>query len=242
MTTIVLDLGGSIVTGAEGPDIPFLKQFCSFWNRRLEEDPGLRLIIVVGGGTPARLYQQAFRLVTGEENETELDEIGIAATRLNARLLKAFFRGYCPDEVVIDPSRVSHFEGRVLLGAGWKPGFSTDYDAVLLAETFRADFFLNLSNIRKIYTGDPRKDPSVRPLDRLSWKKYRSLIADTWSPGGHFPFDPVAAAKAEEINLKVIVADGRDLDNVASVLKGEPFTGTIVGTEDGRPTSDRKGK
>jgi uridylate kinase len=53
----------------------------------------------------------------------------------------------CNQDVVTNPMEVAPLTGRVMVAAGWKPGFSTDYDAVLLAERFKADAVLNLSNI-----------------------------------------------------------------------------------------------
>ena len=83
------------------------------------------------------------------------------ATRLNAQMMKAVMGEWCKDPVVTDPTVVKSMKGRVLVAAGWKPGWSTDYDAVLLAETFKARTILNLSNIRKVYTADPNLDPSA---------------------------------------------------------------------------------
>jgi uridylate kinase len=151
------------------------------------------------------------------------------ATRLNAQLVKALLGPLCPQEVATDPSSLTIFMGRVLVAAGWKPGFSTDYDAVLLAERFGADRVLNLSNVAKVYTADPRIDPSARPIDAISWADFRAIVGEEWSPGKNVPFDPVATRKAAELGLTVICAAGRDLDNLRRILEGESFVGTVIG-------------
>ena len=110
---------------------------------------------MVGGGGPARAYQKAFRAIVPGSSNDEADWVGIMATRLNAQLLKAIFADICPGEVVYDPTKVEVFTGRIIVAAGWKPGFSTDNDAVLLAERFSASTVINLSNIAKVYTDDP---------------------------------------------------------------------------------------
>ena len=80
-------------------------------------------------------------------------------------------RAWCVEDLVTDPTAVSVFAGRVLVAAGWKPGFSTDNDAVVLAQRFSAQTVVNLSNIAKVYSEDPKKNPAARPVDRLSWKE-----------------------------------------------------------------------
>jgi len=80
-------------------------------------------------------------------NADEADWLGITATKMNAQLLKAIFSGLCTQEVINDPTAPIEFSGRILVASGWKPGFSTDTDAVYLAERFGAKTIINLSNI-----------------------------------------------------------------------------------------------
>jgi len=226
--TAVLDLGGSLVA-QEKMDIDFLRKIRTFLIDWLNEDEDRKLIIIIGGGYPARVFQNTYRQVMADRaSSDEQDWIGVMATRLNAQLVKALFADYCSDEVVTDPTAVDGMTGRVLVGAGWKPGWSTDYDAVLLAEYFGAKRVLNLSNIEKVYTADPRKDPKAQPLDAISWADYRLMCGDEWTPGMNAPFDPVASKKAHEIGLEVVVADGRDLDNLKNILDGQPYKGTLI--------------
>jgi uridylate kinase len=228
--TKVISLGGSIIV-PDKVDSNFLLAFRAALLEYLERKPDSRLILVCGGGGPAREYQRAYRAVIPEADADVLDWIGIAATRLNAELLKQLFRDFCLEQVITDPTTVSVFPGRVLVAAGWKPGFSTDYDAVLLAERFQADTLLNLSNITKVYTGDPKVDPKAEPLDRVDWKDFQKLVGSTWKPGINVPFDPVATEKAAQIKLRVIVAGGRDIDNLKKILYDQEFEGTVIGPD-----------
>lgn len=232
MITKILSVGGSIIA-PDKPDTDFLCKFVSMAAGWLE-DGDRRLIFVSGGGAPARIYQQAYRDVAAANKEFEpensaADWIGIMATRLNAQLLKACCGSLCSDDVVCDPTADISFTGKILVAAGWKPGFSTDNDAVLLAEKFRADTVVNLSNIEKVYTDDPRKNPGAEPLDTISWKDFRRMVGDDWTPGKNTPFDPVASRKAEQLGLTVICAAGRDTANIRNILDGRKFTGTTIG-------------
>jgi uridylate kinase len=237
----VLSLGGSIIA-PDRVDVAFLRAFRKAVLENLEQDAGRRLILVCGGGGPAREYQGAYRAVLsvagagaaaeGAEAEAEAqDWIGVAATRLNAELVRFLFQPHCPQPVVADPTAVTVFTGRVLVAGGWKPGFSTDYDAVLLARRFQADTLVNLSNVARIYSADPKVDPSARPLDRLRWAELQAMVGTTWVPGKNVPFDPVATAEAARLGLRVVVAAGRNIENLKKILAGQDFEGTVVGPD-----------
>lgn len=225
--TVVISLGGSIVAPAQ-VDTDFLRVFRSLISDHLRPEGQTRFILVVGGGGPARAWQQAYRTVADSPSDSEADWIGIAATRLNARLVKAVFSEFCTDEVATDPTAAFGFTGRVLVAAGWKPGFSTDYDAVLLAERFGAKLLINLSNIEKVFTDDPKKNPAAKPIEDITWQEFQNIVGTEWVPGKNSPFDPVATDRARKLGLTVIVAAGKDTENLARILNGGPFTGTTI--------------
>lgn len=242
MKTKVLSVGGSIIA-PDKPDAKFLSEFSSMVTTWLTENPDARLILVAGGGGPARNYQNSYREVAAsfteeqkksssfkDEAETNYacDWLGIMATRLNAQLLKTCFGPLCQQDVVTDPTQVNDFTGRILVAAGWKPGFSTDNDAVLLAEKFKADTVVNLSNIEKVYTDDPRKNPDAKPLDTISWEDFRKMVGDEWVPGKNCPFDPIASKKASELKLTVICAGGKNISNIRAILNGADYIGTTI--------------
>jgi uridylate kinase len=225
----VISLGGSIISPGD-VDTGFLRSLRNVVVEHIT-DSANKLIFVTGGGAPARRYQEAYRDVVTDADDTSLDWIGVAATRLNAELIRGVFSERCKDPVVTDPTADCRFSGDVLVAAGWKPGFSTDYDAVLLAERFGARSVINLSNVAKVYTADPRKHPEAEALEHVSWAEFRGIVGDTWTPGSNLPFDPVASQKAERAGLQVIFAAGRDVDNLRHLLAGSPFEGTTIGPE-----------
>ena len=87
---------------------------------------------------------------------------------------------------------------------------------------------INLSNIEKVYSDDPKKNPQAVPLDRISWTDFRKMVGNTWEPGKNTPFDPVASQKAEELGLTVICASGKNIDNIKNILRGKEFIGTVI--------------
>lgn len=226
----ILSVGGSIVA----PDVvdkDFLINFKQAIMEYLDKDSDRKLVLVVGGGGPARSYQKAYREIVKKPDTDSEDWIGIMATRLNGELIKGIFADDCPEPVVTDPTSIRNFRGRVLVAAGWKPGFSTDNDSVLLAENIGADTVINLSNIKKVYSADPKLDPDAVPLDNISWDQMKKLVGDKWVPGVNVPFDPVATKRASELGLKVITAAGKDIENMKQILAGGSFEGTTIGPE-----------
>ena len=223
----VLDFGGSIFA-PDVPDCDFLRVLLRFLKEWLEEDSARRLVMVVGGGGAARTWQNAVRELAPEASHDSIDWVGVMATRLNAELFRALLGPLCPDPVVTDLGADFAFTGRVLMAAGWKPGFSTDYDAVLLAEKFAADTIIMLSNINQIYDADPNQHPDAKALGRISWDEYRQIGESEWKPGANTPFDPVASERAQKAGLSVIAAAGRNLDNLKSILSGGKFVGTLI--------------
>jgi len=123
---------------------------------------------------------------------------------------------------------VVDFKEKILVAAGWKPGWSTDYDAVEIAVKFGAKTVINLSNITYAYDSDPKENPDAKPLKRVGWKQFRGIVGDTWMPGLNKPFDPVASRIAQKHDLNVVIMDGKNIDNLHSYLQGEDFVGTVI--------------
>lgn len=210
-----------------GINTDFLKNFNSFIREQITAN-NRRFFIVTGGGSTCRHYQKAARDVIGEIACEDVDWLGIHATRLNAHLLRTIFRDIAYFRVKKQYDKEDKVTEPVMIASGWKPGWSTDFDAVLLAKEYGAKTVMNLTNITKVYDKDPNKNSDAKPLDKLSWKDYRTMVGDQWNPGMNVPFDPVAAKKAEELELKVVILKGDDLENVKNYLAGKDFVGTII--------------
>ena len=228
MELTVISVGGSIIA-PDKVDYAFLSEFRDMIVSYLSGNAEAKLIFVAGGGAPARVYQDALRHIDPEAPAELQDWLGIRATHLNGMLLRAVFSRYVSDELVTDPTAEGiAFGGRILVAGGWKPGFSTDTDAVFLARRFGGRTVINLSNIKKVYTDDPRKNPDAAPIDRISWPEFRKIVGYEWNPGLNAPFDPIASGIAEENGMTVIAADGRNIENTRAILEGKPFEGTVI--------------
>lgn len=226
-TPIILSLGGSLVVPNGGIDMEFIRSFYQFVKEKVAE--GYRFFIVVGGGSTARHYIDAAKKITGTISNWDLDWLGIHTTRLNAHLIKTVFEGIVHPRVIANyRKKIGNLKEPVVVAAGWEPGWSTDYDAVTLAKDYKAKIVFNLSNITQVYTKDPKTNSDVRPIDKITWKKYREMVGESWTPGSNTPFDPVASKIAMERKLKVIIVNGRNLKNLDDAIEGRSFTGTVI--------------
>lgn len=226
---IVFSVGGSLVVPNGGIGIDFLSKFNKFIRSLLAEDNSRQFFLVVGGGATTRHYQDGARKVIGHElTSDDLDWLGIHATRLNAHLVKTIFRDIAHPYIIKNYDIIRKATEPVVVASGWKPGWSTDYDAVLLCEDYRVDTIINLSNINKVCDKDPRINSDAKEIDRISWREYRKLVGEEWIPGMHAPFDPIAAKRAEELGIKVIIVNGNDLTNLEKCVRDEKFIGTVI--------------
>ncbi len=225
-----MSIGGSLVVPNGGIDTDFLKKLNTFIRQQLAQHKNRQFFLVVGGGSIARHYRDAGRTVVGHElTRDDLDWLGIHATKLNAHLVRTIFRDIAHPYILKHYEIIRKVTEPIVIAAGWKPGWSTDYCAALLCEDYNIHTIVNLSNIDQVFDKDPRKFKDAKPIGQVTWPEFRKLVGDEWVPGMNAPFDPVAAKKAEELEVKVVVLNGENFDNIEKYFKGEKFIGTVIG-------------
>ncbi len=221
---IIISLGGSLIIPDE-IDINFLEEFKKLIISQIKL--GRKFVIVTGGGKICRKYQQVAKEISNPSSD-DLDWIGIASLKLNAELLRVIFGEYVYKEVVLNLSNNFPFEKPIVIGAAYKPGQSTDFDAVLGAKNVGAKKIINLSNTDYIYDSDPKINPGAKKFEQISWSEYRKLIPKEWNPGLNSPFDPIASEMAEKEGMEVIIMNGKPIDNLANYLNNKKFQGTVI--------------
>ena len=222
----IISVGGSIIIPKTGFDINFLKKFKALILKQIKK--GDKFILVIGGGATCRDYQDALGKAV-KINNTDLDWMGIHATIFNAQFVRLLFKDVAYSEVVIDPTKKVKTNKKVLIASGWKPGCSSDKDAVLLAKTYGAKEVINLSNIEYVYDKDPNKYKSAKKIEKINWKDFRkNVVGYKWAPGTNLPFDPIASGLAEKLGLTVSILKGTDLKEVEKVISRREFKGTVI--------------
>jgi uridylate kinase len=223
--TYIISLGGSLIVPKGGIDWRFLKKFRQLIIEQVKK--GKRFYIIAGGGKTCRDYNTAANKVA-RVTPDDLDWLGIHASRLNAHLLKTIFHDVAYKEVIKNPTIHFSTDKNILIGGGWKPGWSTDYVATMIAQEYEVKTVINLSNIEYVYDKDPAKYKTAKKIEKIDWKNFRKIVGDKWIPGLNMPFDPIASKKADHLNLKVVIMDGGKLLNLRKLLDHNIVKGTII--------------
>ncbi|MFH1827298.1 MAG: UMP kinase, partial [bacterium] len=212
--TIVLKLGGSLIVPNGGLDILYITEFYNFIRKQVKEH-NRRFFIFPGGGKLSRHYIDAGAKITGQKLTGEdLDWLAIHVTRLNAHLFRTIFRDLAHPRIIDNYDFIEKTSYPVIIASGWKPGWSTDYNSVVLANDYRIKTIIKMSNIDYIYNKDPKKFSDAKKIEKMKWSELQKLVGTKWIPGKSTPFDPIATKLASDSELKVLFLHGKDLENV----------------------------
>lgn len=214
---VVVSIGGSVLAPSIGSDR--VGEYASVLEALANE--GHELGIVVGGGVTAREYIEAARELGA--NEIELDDIGIAVTRLNARLLISAFDDRASPEPPEDhaSAREAMRRGDIPVMGGTIAGHTTDAVATALAEYVEADLLVYATSVSGVFDADPDEDESATKFDSLTPSELVDIVADIqMAAGSNAPVDLLSTKMLERSGLRAVVVDGSDPAVVRNVLDG----------------------
>ena len=174
--------------------------------------------IVAGGGKLARdlIFQLNFL------NEEDKHRIGIMATNINAFVLSKILNFKFLD---INPKLIGLKNFNTVSG-GYKPGWSTDVDAAIIAKYWKADLFLNMTNVKYVYDKDPRKYKDAKPFKEISFDELIKIQGHKYSPGMHYVLDPRAVKILKKSKTRTYIFSG--IENLRKIIEGKEFIGTKV--------------
>ncbi|MHB9287815.1 UMP kinase [Halobacteriales archaeon Cl-PHB] len=215
---VVVSIGGSVLAPDLEPDR--VQAFASVVER-LDAD-GHEVGVVVGGGTVARDYITSARELGA--NEIELDQLGIAVTRLNARLLVAALderaAGAPPEDY--EAGGAAMRRGDVPVMGGTVAGQTTDAVSAAFAEYVDADLLIYATSVPGVFDADPNEDPDATRFDSLTAAELVDVIADLeMNAGSNAPVDLLAAKLIQRSAMHAIVLDGTDPERVFDAVAGD---------------------
>jgi len=223
--TYVISIGGSLIVPPDGIDWHFLREFRALILEKIKQ--GHKFFLIAGGGRTSRNYVEAASRVVKIERE-DLDWLGIHATRLNAHLLRTIFRDQANPEIIKNPTYRLFNEKKIMVASGWKPGWSTDYMATMLAQEYDVKTIINLSDIDYVCDKDPNKHQDAKIMPKMTWPQFRKIVGNKWDPGLNAPFDPIASKKAQELGIEVIIMNGKNIENLKNYFDGKKIKGTVI--------------
>lgn len=224
---IVISLGGSLLVPKDAPlSSENFKKYVPVLKRIAQNN---QLIVVCGGGRTARDYRDVAKEFTSER--IPLDNVGTAATQLNAMTLTAALgeSAHQPKEFPLRyPAAKKLLGEKILVFGGIKPLHSTDFDSVFLAKMVSADLIINVTNVPGVFSEDPRTDPQAKKFDKLNYDEFIKIIKkNVQAPGQYALFDLKGAKLLKKIKVKMIVIDGRDAEEIVRAVEGT-HSGTVV--------------
>lgn len=223
---VAVSIGGSFFITDKGPDTRFARKVADLIADVAEKR---RICVVVGGGRTARTFIETCRELGADEGT--LDEIGIAATRLNAWvLLAALPHAYPKVAETIDEALLALGGYPIVVMGGTHPGHTTDNVAIMAAERMHAARIVIATNVDGVYDADPKKDAKAKRLPRLPASRLVQLTDSSGSvrAGSTGIVDPLAARMLVRARIPCHVVLGTDLAAVRGAIEGAAFQGSVV--------------
>ncbi len=220
---IVLSLGGSQII-PDNVDTKYLEKFKKII---LKNKSKYKFIIVCGGGSIARKYISAIN-----PKKRKMQSLaGISATRMNARFMNYFFNQEPKKGIPLKMKQVKKQikkQDIIFCGAlGYHPNQTSDSTSAQIANELKTKF-INLTNVKGLYTKNPKKYKDAKFIKRISWNNFNKMANKLkYHPGQHFVLDQSASKiiKENKIPTYILGMDTKQLDNF---LNNKKFTGTII--------------
>ena len=220
----VLKIGGSLLYDKDGKIlVDKVRDYAAAIKSLVKS--GQSLVVIVGGGIPARVFISAARELGA--SEAQCDWLGIKLARNNAELLCAALGDIAYPKIVetLDELEVAVKFGKVVLMGGLVPGQSTNAVAAVAAESVNAEMLFNATNVDGVYDRDPKESGATR-FDTITIVELKEVLSGGGTRAGEYKlFDPVAIRVVERSKIPTVIFDGRNPENLTKV-----FSDTTIGT------------
>lgn len=220
----MISLGGSRIVPDE-VDIKFLALF----KKMIGSHPDVKFVVVTGGGSTARKYISGLRKL-GKGTKSQSME-GIAVTRLHASFMMRFFGRRANEDLPFSMKKVRNLlRGNQVVFCGalrWRKGTTSDGTAAGLASYLGCPF-INLTNIKGLYSADPRKNRKAKFISEISWEDFDEMAKKVkFKAGQHFVLDQAAARRIREGKIVTYIVGS--VAEIGKILAGKRFIGTRIG-------------
>lgn len=224
---IVISLGGSLLTKELTAEN--FKKYAKVLIKLKKK--GHKIIVVCGGGRVCREYQSIAKKLGA--NRELLDFIGIMATHLNA---STFLSGLGSLGYLVKWKSLKdaikevkkYFGKKIVVCGGYDPLTSTVYDAAMFAKAVKADLLIKASNVDKVYSEDPKKNPNAKKFDKLTHEEFLEIIRrNPQLPGEYRLFDLDGAKLIKRIKLRTVIVNGSNPEEIVRAVEGK-HSGTLI--------------
>lgn len=218
-----MSVGGSIVVPDE-VNYNFIKDF-----KKVISRIKAKFVVVLGGGRTARTYINGLRGLGADVKTQSL--FGIALTRFHAKYMAEYFGVQANAKVPHTVKEVKSLlkKNKVVFCGGlrYKPDQTSDSTAANLAKNLKGEF-VNMTNVKGLYSKDPRKFKDAKFISRISFLDFLKMANKMkYKPGQHFVLDQKASLIIKKNKIKTVIL-GSSLKNFERYLKGGRYIGTVI--------------
>ena len=226
----VLKIGGSLLYDKDGQvRIDRLREYADSIKSLV--NTGHSMVVVVGGGKPARIFISAARELGA--SEAQCDWLGIKLARNNAELLCAALGDLAYPKIIDDFDELEvaiNLGGKVVLLGGMAPGQSTNAVAAASAELIDADMLFNATNVDGVYDRNP-EEKGAKKLDSIDVAQLRTILSSEGTRAGEYNlFDLVAIGIVERSKIPTVIFNGTNPENLIKAINKEKIGTKIVHT------------
>ena len=219
----VISLGGSRIV-PDNVDDEFLLKF----KKLIDSHNAQKFVIVTGGGSTARKYISALRKL-GESTKTQSME-GIAITRLHAKFMSILFGRNASNELPLNIEKIERLlrKNRVVFCGAlrYEKKNTSDGTAAKIARHLKCPF-INLTNVKGLYTSDPRKNKNAKFIKEIKWGDFAKFVNKIkYKAGQHFVLDQNAARIIERDKITTYIVGS--LTAIDNILRKKKFVGTLI--------------
>lgn len=186
------------------------------------------LFLVVGGGEPARYYIRIAR--ENGLDESSCDQVGIAATAINAKIFARALGRYACQSIPTDFNSLDEAisTDKIVVMGGLQPGQSTNAVAAVLAERSGSKLFINTTTIDGIYDSDPRHNSKAKMFHKIRIAEVGKILDKVGARAGEYDLlDHVAIKLIQRSGILTKIVNGNDPKNILRAINGNIGT-TIV--------------
>ncbi len=219
---IVIKLGGSILFKDTELNFEVVRKWLEAISALADRH---KIVVVVGGGSPARQYIGWARDLG--LSEFECDTLGILVSRLNAKLLTYLARREykelrvfwdTPSSVYDLPSLIDTYD--IVFCGGFVPGQSTIGVATEVCEAIGSKHLFVATDVDGIYNKNPKHFPDAKKVDIITASELIEMFAGAEQIAGTYRlFDLQSLKIIQRSGIIVTVFDGRNIDICVDVIE-----------------------
>ena len=220
---VVISLGGSLIV-PEKVDYELLEMF----KKIILSNRDTKFVVVTGGGNTARKYIEAYQKMNQSKKLQSL--AGISITQFHAQFLMYYFGKPANDKLPNSIKRVKNLleKNKVVFcgGIGHFKKQTSDSTAARIAKNLKCPF-INITNVKGIYSDDPKKNKKARFIKEISWEGFEKMAKKIkFSAGQHFVLDQKASQIIKDYKIPTYITN--DLKDIDLIVNDKPHKGSLI--------------